>query len=116
MRVRKLLGNPRLHGGRHFRRDRSSRLIVQVDHAALDAARSRIRRHSATKRSTSSSLVSGPRLTRITQLATSVGTPIASRTRLGFMLPDEQALPAEIAIPARPKCTSWFALATPGIA
>src|SRR5918993_1680633 len=116
MRVRKLLRDPRLHGRRHLRRDGSSRLIVQVDHAALEAARSRMRRHSAPKRSTSSSLVSGPKLTRIAQLATSVGTPMASRTRLGFMLPDEQALPAEIAIPARSNCTSWLALATPGIA
>jgi hypothetical protein len=41
---------------------------------------------------------------------------MASTTRLGFMLPDEQALPAETDIAARSNCTNWLALATPGIA
>ena len=41
----------------------------------------------------SASLVDGPKLTRITVLAMSSATPIADNTRLGFMLPDEQALP-----------------------
>jgi hypothetical protein len=53
---------------------------------------------------------------RMKQLPTSAGRPIASRTRLGFMLPDEQALPADTAIPARSNWTSWLELATPGIA
>ncbi len=42
--------------------------------------------------------------------------PMASSTRLGFMLPDEQALPADTAMPARSNWTNWLALATPGIA
>ena len=47
--------------------------------------------------------------------ASSAGTPIAASTRLGFMLPDEQALPADTEMPARSSCTSWLALATPGM-
>ena len=58
----------------------------------------------------------GPKLTRMTVAAISVATPIASRTWLGFMLPDEQALPAETAIPARSNWTSWLALDRPGMA
>ena len=57
-----------------------------------------------------------PDFTRITDAATSSRTCIAPRTRLGFMLPDEQALPAETEMPARSSCTSWLALATPGMA
>ena len=41
---------------------------------------------------------------------------MAASTRLGFMLPDEQALPADTEMPARSNCTSWLALGTPGIA
>ena len=75
-----------------------------------------IRRHSSRKRSTSLSEVEGPKLTRMTVDAISSGMRIAVRTRLGFMLPDEQALPAETEMPARSSWTSWLALATSGIA
>ena len=81
-----------------------------------EAARLAIRRHSAMKRSTSASLVEGPKLTRMTHSASDGSTPIAASTRLAFMLPLEQALPAEIAIPARSNWTNWLALVTPGIA
>ena len=41
---------------------------------------------------------------------------MAASTRLAFMLPDEQALPADTEMPARSSWTSWLALATPGMA
>src|SRR6476660_3668202 len=93
--------DPGLHRGDHFRRHRSRRLVIEVGHAATVFARLRIRRHSPRKRSTSAEVVDGPKLTRMTRTATSSGMPIAPRTRLGFMLPDEQALPAETETPAR---------------
>ena len=62
----------------------------------------------------SASLVSGPKLIRRKPFATSCGTPIAASTTLPFIAPDEQALPAETAIPARSNCTSSDALAAPG--
>src|SRR6185369_132956 len=116
VRVGKLLLDPRLHRLRDFWRERGCRLVIEVDHAAAALARPAMRRHSAVNRSISASLVLGPKLTRITDAATSSGTPIAASTRLGFMLPDEQALPAETEMPARSSCTSWLALAAPGIA
>jgi hypothetical protein len=51
----------------------------------------------------------------MTDAAISLGTPIAASTLLGFMLPDEQALPAETEIPARSSCTSWLELSSLGI-
>jgi hypothetical protein len=57
-------------------------------------------------RSISASLVDGPKLTRMTVLATSGLKPMAPRTRLGLMLPDEQALPADTEMPARSSWTS----------
>src|SRR5690348_15858493 len=116
MRVGELLLDPRLHRLAHVGRNGRRRLLVEVDHAARAFARLAIFRHSEKKRSTSCSLVVGPKLTRITEPATSAGTPIAASTRLGFMLPDEQALPAETEMPARSSWTSWVALATPFIA
>jgi hypothetical protein len=76
----------------------------------------RIERHSERKRSISASLVAGPKLTRMAEAAMSGATTIAVSTRLGFMLPDEQALPAETEMPARSSCTNWLALATAGMA
>src|SRR5688572_17005838 len=116
MRVGEFFFDPRPHRFRDFRGDGRGRLIVQIDHAALEDARSRMPRHVATKRSMSASLVCGPKLTRITVDAISAGMPMASSARLGFMLPDEQALPADIAMPARSNWTNWLALTTPGIA
>src|SRR6185369_6098784 len=116
MRVGKPLLDPGLHRVRCFWRNGSGCLIIEVDHAAAAFARFFIFRHSPRKRSTAASRVDGPKLTRIVHEAMSSGTPIAERTRLGFMLPEEQALPAETEIPARSSWTSWLALATPGIA
>src|SRR6185369_678905 len=101
MRVGEPLLNPRLHGRRDFGRQRRRRLIVEIDHAASALARLAMRRHSAIKRSTSWSRVAGPKLTRTTDTARASGTPIAPNTRLAFMLPDEQALPADTEMPAR---------------
>src|ERR1700754_646097 len=106
MRVGEFLLDPRTHRFGDFRRDRRSGLIVEVDHAASALARPLMRRHSVVNLSTSRSSVVGPKLTRMTEAAVSCGTPIAARTRLGFMLPDEQALPAETEIPARSSWTS----------
>src|SRR5690348_17060964 len=114
MRIGELLLDPRLHRPADFRGKRSGSLVVEVDHAAL--ARAAMRCHSARKRSTSASLVSGPKLMRRKLAATSGGTSIAARTWLAFMAPDEQALPAETAIPARSNWTRSDALAAPGIA
>src|SRR3982751_1805246 len=102
MGVRELLGEPRLHRLRDVRRDRRRCLVIEIDHAA--AARLLIRRHSSRNRSTSPSLVCGPKLTRRKPDATSAATFIAASTWLAFILPEEQALPAETAIPAR---SSW---------
>src|SRR6185312_15065931 len=114
MRIREFLLDPRMHRFRDFRSERGRRLVVEVDHAALAAARSAMRRHSARKRSTSASLVEGPKLIRRNPAATLAGTPIAARTALPFIAPDEHALPAETAIPTRSNCTSSDALAAPG--
>src|SRR5579864_4609120 len=114
MRIGKPLLDPGLHRPRRFGRDGRCRLVIEVDHAALAAVRSEIRCHSARKRSTSAWLVWGPKLMRRYPPAISAGTPIASRTALLFIAPDEQALPAETAIPARSNWTSSDALAAPG--
>ena len=80
----------------------------------LDAARPRCARHSATKASTSASLVSGPKLTR-RKPTRNLGGHAHRRQHHGSpsCLPDEQALPAETAIPARSNWTSWLALRRP---
>src|SRR5690242_2497566 len=116
MRVDELLLDPGPHRFGDFGGYRRTCLIIEVDHAACALPRLAILRHSARKRSTSASLVVGPKLTRMTDAAISSGTPIAASTRLGFMLPEEQALPADTEIPARSSCTSWLALAVPGMA
>src|SRR5689334_13868918 len=116
MRICELFRDPGLHGIRNLRRDRRRCLVIEVDHAARAEPRSAIRRHSLTKRSMSDSTVCGPKLTRTTDVAISCAMPMADRTRLAFMLPDEQALPADTEIPARSSCTSWLELVTPGIA
>ena len=85
-------------------RDRSCRAL----------SRTAIRRHSARKASTSASVVSGPKLMRRNPPAISGSTPIAASTALSFILPDEQALPAETAMPARSNWTSSEALDAPG--
>src|ERR687895_573352 len=98
MRIGELFLCPRPHRFRDLGRDRRRCLVIEVDHAAIAAARSRIRRHSPTNRCTSASLVSGPKLTRMVEPTIAAGSPIASSTRLDFMLPEEQALPADAAI------------------
>src|SRR4051812_42291722 len=106
MRIGEIVVDPRLHRLHDFGRHRRRRLVIEVDHAAFAWPWSRMRRHSAMKRTMSFSIVSGPKLTRITQAAISGAMFIAWSTRLAFMLPEEQALPAEIAMPARSKWTS----------
>ena len=59
--------------------------------------------------------VVAPKLTRTTSRAAAGSQPIAARTWLGLTLPDEQALPAETAIPARSKAISCAAAGTPGM-
>src|SRR6476659_4873728 len=115
MRIGELLLDPGLHRFGNFGRNGRTCLIIEVDHAACALPRLAILRHSPTKRAMSASLVDGPKLTRMTDDAISSGTAIAARTRLGFMLPDEQALPADTAMPARSSCTRWLELAMPGI-
>src|SRR5204863_8233013 len=116
VRIGEMLIDPWAHRHADFGRERRRRLISEIDHAARASARPRIRRHSSTKRERSRSLVCGPKLTRTTHSAISGATPMAARTRLCFMLPDEQALPAETEMPARSNWTSWLALGTPGMA
>src|SRR5205085_10048867 len=77
-------------------------------------ARDAIRSHSVRNRSTSASLVAGPKLTRIVAPAMSDGTCIATSTALPFIAPDEQALPIDTAIPARSNWTSSDAFEAPG--
>src|SRR6476646_5523069 len=113
MRIRELFRDPGLHCPDDLRSDRRRRLIVEVDHAASALERLRIRRHSPRNRSTSASLVFGPKLTRMKPPAISAGTFIAARTSLDFILPDEQALPAETEIPARSSWTSSAAFDAP---
>src|SRR5436190_8641917 len=60
--IGEFLLDPRLHRSCDFRRERSCRLVVEVDHAALALAA--IRRQSAVKRSMSASAVFGPKLMR----------------------------------------------------
>src|SRR5690349_21626181 len=101
MRIGELVLDPGLHCLANLRSDRRGRLIVEVDHAALEEARSRMPRQAATNLSMSLLVLAGPKLTRMTVGAISAGTLIAASTRLGFMLPEEQALPADTAMPAR---------------
>ena len=63
----------------------------------------------------SRSRVSRPMLTRITSRGRRLVQPIAASTWLGFRLPDEQALPAETAMPAMSKRISCAAADTPGM-
>src|SRR4029453_18538710 len=114
VRIGEFLLDPWAHRRRHFGRNRRRRLIIEIDHAAL--ARLAMRAHSARKVSTSSSLVSGPKLMQRNALEISGATPIAANTALSFILPDEQALPADTAMPARSNCTSNDALDAPGSA
>src|SRR5207248_6495246 len=116
MRIGEFLLDPRAHRLGHFGRNRRRRLIVEIDHAASAFARDAMRRHSPRKRSTSASLVRGPKLTRMNPPAISAGTFIAVSTSLAFILPDEQALPDDTAIAARSSCTSKDALDAPGSA
>src|SRR4028119_553370 len=51
----------------------------------------------------------------MTPRAASSLQPIAVRTWLVFWLPEEQALPAETAMPARSSCIIWAAPVTPGM-
>src|SRR5260221_430556 len=81
MRVGEFLLDPRLHRLGGFGCKRCRRLIVEVDHAPSAFARLAMRRHSARNRSISASLVAGPKLTRITELAISSATPIATSNR-----------------------------------
>src|SRR5271166_562038 len=68
------------------------------------------------KKSTSPSLVAGPRLTRMAPSARAVGTPIAARTGEADTLPDEQADPEETAIPARSRAIKAVSALAPGTA
>ncbi len=86
--------------GQRLGRERGGRLVIEIDHAANARAPRDTLRHSAMKASTSASVVDRPKLTRTTSREASTLQPIAPSTWLGFMLPDEQALPADTAIPA----------------
>ena len=94
-----------LHRLGHFGRNRRRRLIIEVDHAPRFARGSRC---AAIRREAVDFGLARlwPEADAEDQPAISGGTPIAARTRLGFMLPDEQALPAETAMPARSNWTS----------
>src|SRR6476646_6787826 len=116
MGIGELLLDPGPHRFGNFGRNRRTCLVIEVDHAACALPRLAILRHSTRKRSMSASFVDGPKLTRMTEEATPSGTCIEAKTRLGFMLPEEQALPADTEMPARSSCTSCAALAMPGIA
>src|SRR6476661_3515101 len=114
MGIGELVFEPGFHRLRNFGRNRRGRLVIEVNHAALADARPATRCHSPRKASISASLVEGPKLMRRKPSATSCRTPIAARTSLFFIFPDEQALPAETAMPARSNCTSIEAFDAPG--
>src|SRR3954451_238718 len=114
MGICELLLDPGLHRPRDFGRDRRRCLVIQVDHAACAEVRATTRPHSSRKASTSTSLVAGPKLMRRKPAVTSAGTSIASNTWLFFIFPEEHALPAETAKPARSNWTSSDALDAPG--
>src|SRR5262249_38618177 len=65
-------------------------------------------------RSTSLSVVVGPRLTRTAPCPSSAGTPMAARTCEGATLPDEQAAPEDTATPARSKAITAVSAFMPG--
>src|SRR5258708_5930605 len=111
MGVGEFLLDTRLHRLCDFGRDRRRGLVIEADQAALAAVCSAMLCHSTRKRSTSASLVSGPKLIRTKLPAMSGATSIAARTRLCFIAPADQALPDDTAIPARSSCTSKNALA-----
>src|SRR6187397_2119103 len=96
--------DPGLHHFGRVRRDRRRRLVVEIDHAAR--WRDAIRCHSARNASTSASLVHGPKLILRKLEAMAGSTCITFKTRLSFIAPLEQALPADTAMPARSNCTS----------
>src|SRR6476469_2976527 len=101
MGIGELVFEPGFHRLRHLGRNRRDRLVLEVNHAAPADARPATRCHSLRKATVSASLVEGPKLMRRKPAATSCRTPIAARTSLFFIFPEEQALPAETAIPAR---------------
>src|SRR3546814_659075 len=106
------------HSGSRFGRERRCCLIIEVDrtsHAASTLALICNSRHAARKQSISAMQVCGANETRMTSRATSGSSPIAASTWLGFIEPDEQAAPADTAIPARSKWMSWVAAGTPAM-
>src|SRR5262245_6058422 len=69
-----------------------------------------------TKRSTSGSVVVGPRLTRTAARASCGGAPIAASTWDGWTLPEEQAAPEDTATPSRSKAMTAVSAFMPGTA
>ena len=72
-------------------------MIVEIDHDVASSS------HTSQKRSTSARVVFHPTLTRMVLAAISGATCMASRTRLVFMVPLEQADPCDTEIPAMSK-------------
>src|SRR3546814_2152906 len=112
VRIGELVAQQRDHRIEDFGRERRRRLIVEIDG---HRARSAISVQAATKRYTSASLVSGPKLTRTTSPARASYQPMARRTWRVLSEPAEQALPAETEMPARSNWISWARAERPGM-
>src|SRR5690606_8818100 len=132
-------GEVRQHEVEHPGIDRGGRLIVEIDRAVRTIGGARRlaahlivsrrvdrRRHAAArpwrrarphqaarKPSTSDSVLSQPRLTRMAQPAASAATPMAPSTWDARTLPEEQAEPLLTATPARSSAITWVSAATP---
>src|SRR5690242_10053702 len=115
MRVGVLALEPGQHRGERLERERRGRLVIEIGHAAKLRVSRAIWRQAWMKRVTSASPVVRPKLTRTTSREAASAQPIAASTWLGFMLPDEQAEPAETEMPARSKRISCAAAAVPGM-
>src|SRR5438105_2728017 len=97
----------------------TSSIVSRSDMVVLYAAMRARRRalivfETAIKRSTSSSVVFQPRLTRMAPLTISGARPMAASTCDLATLPEEQAEPEEIAIPSRSNAMSNVSASTPG--
>src|SRR3546814_3836609 len=84
--------------------ERRGRRVIEIDHRG-DIAIGRVRPASAARNwSTSASVLSLPKLTRIAPSAISRAMPMPSNTWLGSPRPDAQAAPLDTAKPLRSSC------------
>ena len=105
-------GNRRVHPAAHGGND-PAHALATISREARN--RGSTARKTSSARSTSAAVVSGPVVIRIEPWASSGSMPIASRTWLGSVLPEVQALPVETSTPSRSSAATRSPPSTPSI-